>query len=147
MDMTPQEYQAYVKRMSPRSPVVKDTLLAFAVGGAICAVGQLIMDGFLSLGLEKTDAGTATSVSLVALSALATGLGLYTRLARFAGAGTLVPITGFANAVVSPALDFKSEGFITGTAVKMFTIAGPVIAFGTAASVVYGVALMLFGGA
>ncbi|MBE7009639.1 MAG: stage V sporulation protein AC [Ruminococcaceae bacterium] len=147
MDMTPQEYQAYVKRMSPRSPVVKDTLLAFAVGGAICAVGQLIMDGFLSLGLEKTDAGTATSVSLVALSALATGLGLYTRLARFAGAGTLVPITGFANAVVSPALDFKSEGFITGTAVKMFTIAGPVIAFGTAASVVYGVVLMLFGGA
>lgn len=147
MDMTPQEYQAYVKRMSPRSPVVKDTLLAFAVGGAICAVGQLIMDSFLSLGLEKTDAGTATSVSLVALSALATGLGLYTRLARFAGAGTLVPITGFANAVVSPALDFKSEGFITGTAVKMFTIAGPVIAFGTAASVVYGVALMLFGGA
>lgn len=147
MDMTPQEYQAYVKRMSPRSPVVKDTLLAFAVGGAICAVGQLIMDGFLSLGLEKTDAGTATSVSLVALSALATGLGLYTRLARFAGAGTLVPITGFANAVVSPALDFKSEGFITGTTVKMFTIAGPVIAFGTAASVVYGVALMLFGGA
>ena len=143
MDMTPKEYQEYVKKKSPKSPLVRDTALAFLVGGAICALGQLIQSGFLSLGLEKTDAGTATSVCLVALSALATGLGLYTRLARFAGAGTLVPITGFANAVVSPALDFKSEGFITGTAVKMFTVAGPVIVFGTAASVLYGVALML----
>ena len=147
MNMSPQEYRSYVKQKSPKSPIVKDTLFAFLTGGAICAVGQLIMGGFLSLGMGKTDAGTATSISLVALSALATGLGLYTRLARFAGAGTLVPITGFANAVVSPALDFKSEGFITGTAVKMFTIAGPVIAFGTAASVVYGVVLMLFRGA
>lgn len=145
MDMTPQEYQAYIKKRSPTSPIGKDTLLAFLTGGAICVVGQLITEGFLSLGLEKTDAGTATSVTLVFLSALATGLGLYTRLARFAGAGTLVPITGFANAVVSPALDFKSEGLITGTAVKMFTIAGPVIVFGTAASVVYGAVLMLLG--
>jgi len=147
MDMTPKEYQAYVKQKAPKSPVVKDTALAFLVGGAICAIGQLIANGFAALGLDKTDAGTATSIALVALSALSTGLGLYTKLARFAGAGTLVPITGFANAVVSPALDFKSEGFITGTAVKMFTIAGPVIAFGTAASVVYGVALMLLGAA
>lgn len=143
MDMTPKEYQEYVKQKSPKSPIVKDTVLAFLVGGAICALGQLIQKGFLGLGLEKVDAGTATSVCLVALSALATGLGLYTRLARFAGAGTLVPITGFANSVVSPALDFKSEGFVTGTAVKMFTVAGPVIAFGTAASVLYGAALML----
>lgn len=143
MDMTPQEYQAYVKQKSPKSPIVKDTLLAFLAGGAICVVGQLILNGFLSLGMGKTDAGTATSICLVALSALATGLNVYNSLARFAGAGTLVPITGFANAVVSPALDFKSEGFITGTAVKMFTIAGPVIVFGTAASVVYGVVLML----
>ena len=143
MDMTPKEYQEYVKQKSPKSPIVKDTALAFLIGGAICALGQLIQSGFLGMGLEKTDAGTATSVCLVALSALATGLGLYTRLARFAGAGTLVPITGFANSVVSPALDFKSEGLITGTAVKMFTIAGPVIVFGTAASVLYGVVLML----
>ena len=143
MDMTPKEYQEYVKKKSPKSPIVRDTALAFLVGGAICALGQLIQNGFLSIGLEKVDAGTATSVCLVAASALATGLGLYTRLARFAGAGTLVPITGFANAVVSPALDFKSEGLVTGTAVKMFTIAGPVIAFGTAASVLYGAALML----
>ena len=145
MDMTPKEYQAYVKEKAPKSPVVRDTALAFVTGGAICVLGQFILNGFLSLGMDKTDAGTATSVCLVALSALATGLGLYTRLARFAGAGTLVPITGFANAVVSPALDFKSEGLITGTAVKMFTIAGPVIAFGTAASAAYGAALMLLG--
>lgn len=145
MDMTPREYQAYVKRKSPQSPIVKDTFLAFVVGGAICVVGQFIQSGFISLGLDKTDAGTATSVSLIFLSALATGLNVYNSLARYAGAGTLVPITGFANAVVSPALDFKSEGFITGTAVKMFTIAGPVIAFGTAASIVYGVVLMLLG--
>ena len=146
MDMTPKEYQAYVKQKAPKSPIVKNTLLAFLVGGAICMIGQLISNGYTDLGLEKTDAGTATSVTLVFLSAVATGLGLYTRLARFAGAGTLVPITGFANAVVSPAVDFKSEGLITGTAVKMFTIAGPVIVFGVAASVVYGAVLMLLGG-
>ena len=146
MDMTPQEYQAYVKQKAPKSPIVKDTLLAFLVGGAICALGQVIQSGFLRQGLGKTDAGTATAVTLVFLSALATGLGWYTKLARFAGAGTLVPITGFANAVVSPALDFKSEGFITGTAVKMFTIAGPVIVYGVAASAVYGVVLLVVGG-
>ncbi|MBQ1603085.1 MAG: stage V sporulation protein AC [Oscillospiraceae bacterium] len=147
MDMTPQEYQQYVKRISPRSPIVKNTLLAYLVGGAICALGQLLQNGWLNLGLSKTDAGTAASVTLVALSALATGLGWYSRLARFAGAGTLVPITGFANAVVSPAIDCKSEGFVTGTAVKMFSIAGPVIVYGTLASVVYGIVLMLLGGA
>ena len=147
MDLTPQEYQQYVKRISPRSPIVKNTLLAYLVGGAICALGQLIQNGWLNLGLSKTDAGTAASVTLVALSALATGLGWYSRLARFAGAGTLVPITGFANAVVSPAIDCKSEGLVTGTAVKMFTIAGPVIVYGTLASVVYGIVLMLLGGA
>ena len=146
MDMTPKEYQAYVKQKAPKSPIVKNTLLAFLVGGAICMIGQIISNGYAGLGLEKTDAGTATSVTLVFLSAVATGLGLYTRLARFAGAGTLVPITGFANAVVSPAVDFKSEGLITGTAVKMFTIAGPVIVFGVAASIVYGAVLMLLGG-
>ena len=147
MDMTPQEYQQYVKRISPRSPIAKNTLLAFVVGGAICALGQLIQNGYLALGLSETDAGTAASVTLVFLSALATGLGWYSRLARFAGAGTLVPITGFANAVVSPAIDCKSEGFVTGTAVKMFSIAGPVIVYGTLASVVYGIVLMLLGGA
>lgn len=143
MDITPQEYQALVKSRAPKSPMARNTLLAFLTGGAICVLGQLLLSGFQRLGMEKTAASTAVSVSLVALSALATGLGLYARLARFAGAGTLVPITGFANAVVAPALDFKSEGIVTGTAVRMFTIAGPVLVFGVAASAVYGVFLML----
>lgn len=143
MDMTPQEYQAYVKQKAKKSPIVKDVILAFLVGGLICVVGQAIQNGWSAAGLNQEDAGTATSCSLVFLSALLTGLNLYNKLARFGGAGTLVPITGFANAVVSPAIDFKSEGFVTGMAAKMFQIAGPVIVFGTLASVIYGVTLML----
>ena len=143
MDMTKQEYQAYVQARARRSPLVKDCVLAFAIGGAICVLGQVIMDGWTAYGLEKTDAGTATSISLVLLSVLLTGLNLYNKLARYGGAGTLVPITGFANAVASPAIDFKSEGLVTGMAAKMFTVAGPVIVFGVAASVLYGVVLML----
>ena len=141
--MTPKEYDALVRQLSPRSPIGKDTALAFVIGGAICTVGQLIAAGWQSLGLTQADASAATSVTLVFLSVLATSLGLYHRLARYAGAGTLVPITGFANAVASPAIDFRAEGVITGTAVKMFTVAGPLIVFGTAASVVYGVILCL----
>ena len=141
--MTPKEYDALVRQLSPRSPIGKDTALAFVIGGPICTVGQLISAGWQSLGLTQADASAATSVTLVFLSVLATSLGLYHRLARYAGAGTLVPITGFANAVASPAIDFRAEGVITGTAVKMFTVAGPVIVFGTAASVVYGVILCL----
>ena len=145
MKMTPREYQDYVKAKAPKSPLLRDMLLAFLVGGAICVLGQALGNGYQRLGLAKTEAGTAVSVTLVGLSALLTGLNLYHRLARFAGAGTLVPITGFANAVAAPAIDFRSEGLVTGTAVKMFSIAGPVIVFGTLASVVYGVALMLTG--
>ena len=141
--MTPKEYDALVRQLSPKSPIWKDTLMAFLVGGGICVVGQLILNGWGELGLAKDDAATATSVTLVFLSVLATALGLYHRLARYAGAGTLVPITGFANAVASPAIDFRAEGIVTGTAVKMFTVAGPVIVFGTAASVVYGLVLYL----
>lgn len=107
--MTPEEYQALVKRMAPRSPILRDTALAFLVGGAICVVGQLLSHWYGTLGLDDSDAGTATSVTLVFLSALATGLGLYHKLARWAGAGTLVPITGFANAVAAPAVEFKTE--------------------------------------
>lgn len=143
--MTPKEYDALVRQLSPKSPIWKDTLLAFLVGGGICVIGQLILNGWGELGLAKDDAATATSVTLVFLSVLATALGLYHRLARYAGAGTLVPITGFANAVASPAIDFRAEGLITGTAVKMFTVAGPVIVFGTAASAVYGLVLWLLG--
>ena len=144
MDLSPQEYQQYVKERAPKSPLVKDVVLAFVIGGLICVLGQLIQSGWSAAGLSQEDAGTATSCSLVLLSALLTGLNLYNKLARFGGAGTLVPITGFANAVVSPAIDFKSEGFITGMAAKMFTVAGPVIVFGTVASVLYGVILKLF---
>ncbi len=143
MDMTPQEYQAYIKEKQDASPLLKNTALAFAVGGLICVLGQLIAEGWMSAGLGKEDASAAASVSLVFLSAVLTALGLYHRLARFAGAGTLVPITGFANSVVSPAIDFRAEGVVTGTAVKMFTIAGPVIVFGTAASALYGLILWL----
>lgn len=150
MDISPKEYREYVKQKQKKSPLLKDMVLAFLVGGAICVLGQLIMNGFGALGLNKEDAGTATSVSLVFLSALFTGLNLYNSLARFAGVGSLVPITGFANSVVSPAIDFKAEGIITGMAAKMFIIAGPVIVFGTAASVVYGLIYWLvtavFGG-
>lgn len=138
MDMSNKDYDKFVQKRAEKSPIVKNCLFAFVIGGAICVLGQAIMDGFTALGLDKTDAGTATSVSLVALSALLTGLNLYNKLGRFGGAGTLVPITGFANAVVSPAMDFKTEGFITGMAAKMFTVAGPVIVFGVSASVVYG---------
>ena len=145
MEMTPQEYQQYVQSMAKKSPIVKDTLLAFVIGGAICVLGQLIQNGWAAAGLGKQAAGTATSCTLVFLSALLTGLNLYNKIARYGGAGTLVPITGFANAVVSPAIDFKSEGFITGMAAKMFLVAGPVIVFGTIASVLYGIAILLFG--
>ena len=143
MDMTPQEYQQYVQENAKKSPIVKDTALAFVTGGLICVLGQAIQNGWSAAGLSQQDAGTATSCTLVFLSALLTGLNLYNKIARFGGAGTLVPITGFANAVVSPAIDFKSEGFVTGMAAKMFTVAGPVIVFGTLASVIYGIVLML----
>ena len=143
MDMTPQEYQAYVQQKARKSPIVKDTVLAFCIGGTICTLGQLISSGWAALGLDTQDAGTATSVSLVFLSVLLTGLNLYNKIARFGGAGTLVPITGFANAVASPAIDFRAEGIVTGMAAKMFVVAGPVIVFGTVASVIYGVVLWI----
>ena len=143
--MTPQEYQNYVRRMQKKSPLGKDMALAFLIGGLICAAGQGILNGWLAAGLREEDAAAATSISLVFLSALLTALILYNKLARFGGAGTLVPITGFANAVVSPAIDFRAEGIVTGTAAKMFVIAGPVIVFGTAASALYGLILWLVG--
>ena len=143
MDMTPKAYQEYVKAKAPKSPIVRDCLRAFLVGGLICALGQAIQNGWLAAGLTKDDAGAATACCLVLLSAVLTGLNLYNNIGRFGGAGSLVPITGFANSVVSPAIDFKAEGFITGMAAKMFQIAGPVIVFGSLASVIYGVILML----
>lgn len=136
--MTEKQYDALVKELSPPSPLGKDCLLAFLVGGAICCLGQVFLNWYGSLGLDKDMAGTAASMSLVALSALFTGLSLYDDLAKHAGAGTLVPITGFANSIAAPAVEFKTEGFVLGVGAKMFTIAGPVLVYGTAASVVYG---------
>ena len=136
--MTEKEYGKLVEQMSPKSPIWKDCLYAFMIGGLICTIGQLIMNGYLALGLEKEQAGTAMSMTLVTLSALLTGLSLYDNIAKHAGAGTLVPITGFANAISAPAIEFKTEGFILGVGAKMFTIAGPVIVYGVSASVVYG---------
>ena len=143
MEISKQEYQKFVQDRAKSSPIVKNCALAFVIGGGICVLGQAVMDGWTALGLEKTDAGTATSICLVFLSVLLTGMNLYNKLGRYGGAGTLVPITGFANAVASPAIDFKTEGMVTGMAAKMFTVAGPVIVFGVTASVAYGVILMV----
>ena len=136
--MTDKEYEKLASRLAPASPIGKDCLNAFWIGGLICVIGQLLIDGYRLLGLEKTDASTAASMTLVALSALMTGLSWYDDIAKYAGAGTLVPITGFANAIAAPAVEFRTEGMILGTAAKMFTIAGPVIVYGISAGVVYG---------
>ena len=137
--MTNEEYGKLVKDISPKSPIVKNCIWAFLVGGTICCIGQVLKTGYLALGLDEENAGTAVSITLVFLSALLTGLSVYDDIAKRAGAGTLVPITGFANAVVAPAVEFKTEGFILGVGAKMFTIAGHVIVYGVSASVVYGI--------
>ena len=136
--MTRKEYDAYVRKLAKKSPLGKDLLNAFWIGGLICALGQLVLNGWKLAELDAEAAATATSVSLIFLSAVLTGLSLYDNIAKVAGAGTIVPITGFANSVVSPAIEFRAEGLITGMAAKMFVIAGPVIVYGTTASVVYG---------
>ena len=141
MKLKAQEYARRVQRASPPSPLGTDCLWAFFVGGGICLLGEVLRQWYLAKGLEAELAGTLTSCTLVALSALLTTLGLYQKLAAKAGAGSLVPITGFANAVVSAAIEFKTEGRVLGTGAKMFTIAGPVIVYGTLAAVVYGVVL------
>lgn len=136
--MTDKQYARLVKERSPKSPLGKDCAWAFCVGGGICVLGQFLMNRYSAMGLEPQEASAWTSITLVMLSALFTGLSLYDDLAKHAGAGTLVPITGFANAISAPAVEFKTEGFILGVGAKMFTIAGPVIVYGLASSVVYG---------
>ena len=143
MDMTNKEYGKYVNAKSKPSPMGKNLIWAFVTGGLICTAGQGLMNLFRTWGMSESGAGTSVSVVLIFLAALFTGLGLFDRLAKHAGAGTLVPITGFANAMVSPALEFKSEGFITGTAAKLVIIAGPVLVFGISTSVIYGLILCL----
>ena len=138
MKMNKQEYAQYVKEKMPKSPIFKDCALAFLIGGVICCIGQAFFDLYQSLGADEEAAGTWCSITMVFLSAFLTGLGLYERIAKYGGAGTLVPITGFANAVCAPAVEFKTEGLIIGLAAKIFSIAGPVIVYGIGASVVYG---------
>ncbi|MBR2714689.1 MAG: stage V sporulation protein AC [Ruminococcus sp.] len=139
-----EKYSKMVENKTKNSPILKDLIKAFLIGGAICTIGQLIMDLYLKLGLNEKDGATLTSVTLVFLGVTLTALHLYEKIAKHAGAGTLVPITGFANAVSSPAIEFKSEGFILGVGAKMFTIAGPVIVYGTTASVIYGIIYYIF---
>ena len=147
MKLDRKEYLALSQKASPPSPSLKNVPAAFFTGGAICALGQFFKGIFLGWGMEDKSAGTAVSVTLIFLGVLLTGLRLFERAAKWAGAGTLVPITGFANSVAAPAVEFKTEGFVLGVCVKMFSIAGPVLTFGVSASVIYGVILWLAGGA
>jgi len=144
MDIKKSEYKKIAEKKSPPSQLLKNCIKAFLIGGAICLLGEIISNIYKSFGLDKEIAGSATSITLIFLGILFTGLGLYSKLARHAGAGTIVPITGFANAVASPAIEAKTEGFILGVAAKIFTIAGPVIVYGTAASVIAGLFFYLF---
>lgn len=140
MSMTKKTYQKYVTARAPKSPMGKDCLRAFLVGGIICTLGQSFMDIYMYLaGVDKETAGTLSAVTLVFLAALLTGLGWFDRIAKFAGAGTLLPITGFANAVTAPAIDSHAEGWILGVGAKIFTVAGPVLLYGTLAGASYGV--------
>lgn len=138
MDITNKQYDQMVKKASPPSRVVRDCIFAFLIGGAICVVGQIINNIFTYYNFEKTDASTFTSICMIFIGALLTGLNVYDNIAMFGGAGTLVPITGFANSIVSPAMEFKTEGMVMGVGINMFKIAGPVIVYGVAASVIYG---------
>ena len=144
MDMTNQEYSRYVEQKAKPSPIWKNLTWAFCTGGLICTGGQALLNLYRGCGLSEGDAGTAVSVTIIFLAALFTGLGWFDRLAKHAGAGTLVPITGFANSVVAPALEFRSEGLVMGVGARMFAIAGPVLAYGISAAVLYGLVLCLF---
>lgn len=142
--LTQKEYQKIVDKHSGKSPIVKDTLRAFFVGGLICTLGEIFRKTYLSAGLGKDMAGSATAITLIFIASVLTAFGIFDRIGKYAGAGTLVPITGFSNAVTSPAMEFKSEGMVPGTATKIFTVAGPVIVYGTLSSVIAGIIYILF---
>lgn len=144
MKMNRTQYLEYIKDKGGRSPLGRNCLWAFVVGGTICTIGQLIRQGYMRLGLDETSVAAATSITLIFLGVLFTGLDLYDRLARYAGAGTIVPITGFANSIAAPAMEFRSEGLITGTGARMFVVAGPVLVYGISASILYGIILCVF---
>lgn len=139
-----QKYSEYVDKKSPNSPILKNCFNAFLVGGIICSIGQIIFDFCKFKGLETTSSYTVVSIILIGISAFLTGLNIFNRIGKFAGAGSLVPITGFANSIVSPAIEYKSEGYIMGVGAKMFTVAGPVLVYGISASVLVGIIATLF---
>ncbi len=141
---TKQEYSDYVDQKSPNSPILRNCFNAFWVGGLICSIGQIIMDFCQYQGMDQTSASTVVSIILIAISAILTGLNIFNKIGKFAGAGSLVPITGFANSIVSPAIEYKSEGYIMGVGGKMFTVAGPVLVFGISASVIIGIIATFF---
>ena len=141
---TQKEYSEYVNKKSPNSPILKDCFNAFWVGGLICSIGQIIMDFCMYKGMDNTLASTVVSISLIAISAILTSLNVFNRIGKFAGAGSLVPITGFANSIVSPAIEYKSEGYVMGVGGKMFTVAGPVLVFGISTSVIIGIIVAIF---
>lgn len=141
---TQKEYNEYVNKKSPNSPILKDCFNAFWVGGLICSIGQIIMDFCMYKGMDNTLASTVVSISLIAISAILTSLNVFNRIGKFAGAGSLVPITGFANSIVSPAIEYKSEGYVMGVGGKMFTVAGPVLVYGISASVLIGIIATFF---
>ena len=139
MSVSKKQYSEMVKKSSPPSPKAMDFIMAFVVGGIICVIGQLLSEGYAALGLGSRQVAMAVPVTLIFIAVVLTALKLFDNIAKRAGAGTLVPITGFANAVASPAIEYRPEGYVLGIGVKMFTVAGPVIVYGTAASVIYGV--------
>lgn len=141
---TNKAYQEYVNQKSPNSPIFKNCFNSFWVGGLICLIGQFIMEICKYNGLDKTTSGTVVSISLIFLSAFLTSLNIFNKIGKFAGAGTLVPITGFANSIVSPAMEYKSEGYVMGVGAKMFTVAGPVLVYGISTSVIVGLLYLLF---
>lgn len=138
------EYQNYVNKKSPNSPIIKNCFNAFWVGGLICSIGQIILNICKSRGLSQEISGTIVSIILIGISAFLTGLNIFNKIGKFAGAGSLIPITGFANSIVSPAMEYKSEGYVMGVGGKMFTIAGPVLVFGISTSIIVGIVYLIF---
>ena len=139
-----EDYQKYVDKKTPNSPILKNCFNAFLVGGIICSIGQIIFEFCKMRGLEESSSYTVVSILLVFLSAFLTALNIFNRIGKFAGAGSLVPITGFANSIVSPAIEYKSEGYVMGVGSKMFTVAGPVLVFGISASILVGIIACFF---
>ena len=141
---TVKNYQDYVNKKSPNSPIIKDCFNALWVGGLICAIGQIIISICKSKGLDTELSGTIVSILLIGFSAFLTGLNIFNTIGKFAGAGSLVPITGFANSIVAPAMEYKSEGYVMGVGGKMFTVAGPVLVFGISSSIIVGIIYLIF---